>query len=203
MTLKFKISKNPYCTKKNLFTKDSLTIFQGVTVLVGANGSGKSTLLRQIKERVDENKEYIKVYYNNYTDGGHHRMSQQGFYGNTEYLATAVMASEGEQISMSMGIVAQQCGQAMKMAVDKGKKGIIIMLDAIDSGYDIKNMNYFMTNFLPMIFKDSQKNEKEMYVILTTNSYELAAGQDCIDVTNLKNCKFNSYKEYRKYILGE
>lgn len=201
MTLKFKISKNPYCTKKNLFTKDSLTIYQGVTVLVGANGSGKSTLLRQIKERVDENKEYIKVYYNNYTDGGHHRMSQQGFYGNTEYLAAAVMASEGEQINMSMGIVAQQCGQAMKMAVDKGKKGVIIMLDAIDSGYDIKNMNYFMTNFLPMILKDSRKNEKEMYVILTTNSYEFTINQNCIDVANLEYCKFTGYDEYKDFII--
>ena len=46
----FKIIRNPYDDKINIFKKKEITLESGVTVLVGCNGFGKTSFLKCIKK---------------------------------------------------------------------------------------------------------------------------------------------------------
>lgn len=41
----------------------------------------------------------------------------------------------------------------------------------------------------------------ELYIIISSNEYELVDGSDCFDVMEGKYITFNSYAEYKEYIL--
>ena len=74
----FKIIRNPYDDKINIFKKKEITLESGVTVLVGCNGFGKTSFLKCIKKCLnDEDLKY--VYYDNLHDGGSNSISKALF----------------------------------------------------------------------------------------------------------------------------
>ena len=75
--------KRYYDDDYDLYKKRSITINEGVTVLVGCNGSGKTTLLHQIKDQLK--KDGIPfVSFDNLHDGGSRAISSAGFYGDLD-----------------------------------------------------------------------------------------------------------------------
>ena len=200
MGRKFKIYKDPYGVGLNMYSKSSITIKPGVSVLVGTNGAGKTSLLRHLKEELNR-KKIPYVYFDNLTDGGGHARSKAGFYGDMNFLMTSFVSSEGENIVMNLGKTAAEIGRMAKLYANSDEKELWILLDAIDSGLSVDNVVDIKEYLFKTILEDDRCKDKDVYIIVSANEYEMARGEECIDVQNMKYRRFKTYEAYRKYIL--
>lgn len=198
MSRKIKLWEDPHGMGYNLYAKKSVTIKDGVTVLVGCNGIGESTLLYNIRT-VLENVDIPYIEFDNLHDGGSQSRSKAGFYGDMDFLATSLCSSEGENIVMNMGRIAGQIGNFIKKNPDN--KELWILLDAIDSGLSIDNIVDIKEYLFKTILEDKRSTDREIYIIVSANEYEMARDEQCLDVYNMKYIKFKDYEEYRKLIL--
>lgn len=222
MSRKFKITKRYYDDNYDLYKKRSITINEGVTVLVGCNGSGKTTLLRQMKEQLK--KENIPVIsFDNLKDGGSRAVSSAGFYGDFSFMSAALCSSEGESIVLSISKLASTLrtfihtgeGQTerdmfyrsfvkvIKNDTFEEKKEIPnerwILLDAVDSGLSVDNIVDLKEFLFKTILEDDF--DDSVYIVVSANEYELCRGENCFDVYNGKYVKFSNYERYRNFIL--
>jgi len=200
----FKISTKPWDEAK-VYKKTKFTIKPGITVLVGCNGCGKTTFLHSIKDQLRELR--IPVFdYNNYSTGGHRAMESALFYGRMDILATQACSSEGENIVINMGQVAERIGRFIKEHPEDDE--LWILLDAIDSGLSIDNMED-LNRFFYFIFNDKESisrlklDGKELYLVISTNSYEFCTTKNakCFDVQNGKYIKIESYDDFKNHVL--
>ena len=198
MSRQFKIEKDYYCNGDNLYTKGAVTFKPGVTVLVGCNGLGKTTLLHEIEHQLNQSGVHC-IKYDNLVDGGANARSRAGFYGEMSFLATSMCSSEGENIVMNIGRVAGRIGRLVK--TDPDSKEIWILLDAIDSGLSTDNVVEVKELLFKTILEDIRNEEKDIYIVVSANAYEMARGERCLDVRNLKYRKFRNYEQYRNFIL--
>lgn len=212
MGRKLKLRRDPYEKGEYLRKKGTFEIKPGVTVLVGCNGIGKTTLLKNLKDELK--KENIPVIeYNNLLDGGSSGIESMLFHGDTSFAATAMCSSEGENILINLGQFFTKLRQFIRTGTDKDdvvrklfpeRFGEIttnerwILLDAVDSGLSIDNVVELKTLF-DLIIKDA--GEKEVYIIVSANGYEMANGEPCFDAYNMKYVKFKDYGEYRDFVL--
>lgn len=208
---KMELHNNPYGSNVNLFRKKTITLQEGLTVLVGANGTGKTTLLHSICEHL--RKEKIPVYrFDNLIEGGSsENFNQFMFQGETEMAATSLMSSEGENIMIGIAALAKKMGSFIKTGKVKHMFDFLdeekevgnerwILLDATDSGLSIDNV-IELKNFFKFILNDAQKSNIETYIVISANEYELAAESNCFDVRNGKYIKFNDYNDFREFII--
>lgn len=72
-------------------------------------------------------------------------------------------------------------------------------MDAIDSGLSVDNIVDLKENLFKTILKEK---ELRIYIIISANEYEMANGEDCLDIDNCEYIKFSNYDEYRKFILN-
>lgn len=192
----FKIKKNYYGEKYNMFPKSSLNIDYGITVLVGCNGIGKSTLIQQMTEQL--NKAGIEyVYYNNLVDGGDVAISRAIWTNKTDLAATALCSSEGERIVVNLSHVAFECGNYVKKNHAK-PASLFFFFDAVDSGLSIDNIIMFKDKLLNIILKDTGN---KAYIIIAANAYEMVKNQKCIDVCTFNLKKFETYDEYCDFVI--
>jgi len=189
----FKIKKDPYDDSK-IFAKASVSIEPGVTVLVGCNGAGKTTMLRMIKEQLKKNKEAYIVF-DNLREGNSSAMERYAWNGDIERAATMFCSSEGERIMIVLG---EKAGQIGRLAARNRDKDIFILFDAVDSGFSIDNICDLKEQLFNTVLED---HPNDIYIICTANSYEMARGQDCVDVSTCGHIRFTGYEEYRKFIL--
>ena len=220
MSRKIKLWEDPY-GDGNLYKKKSITFYPGLTVLVGCNGIGKTTLLHNIADNLKENKIPF-VTYDNLKDGGENAKGRAGFEGDYSFLATAAFSSEGENIVMNLGVLASKLrnfivtgeyktyySKFVKLFKDENEEDEDeittnerwILLDAIDSGFSVDNICEVKELFFSAIFEDAKNMGKEVYIIVSANEYELANGENCLDVVNGKYVKFKNYDEYKELIL--
>lgn len=217
---KFKIEPFWYGEDFRMYKKKTITLEEGVTVLVGCNGIGKTTLLEQLK--VQLNKKKIPVLsFDNLHEGGSKSMSSAAFNGDWAFAATAMASSEGENIVMNMGQLARilrhfiETGEVVKQSErihrafakamwgDKAEpiesKERWILLDAIDSGLSVDNV----VDIKEQLFKTIMevKGDKEVYIVVSANEYEMVRGEQCFDVYGGKYVKLRTYEAYRKFIL--
>lgn len=189
----FKITKDPYDDNK-IFAKASVSIEPGVTVLVGCNGAGKTTMLRMIEEQLKKNKEAYIVF-DNLREGNSSAMERYCWNGDIDRTATMFCSSEGERIMIVLG---EKAGQIGRLAARNRDKDIFILFDAVDSGFSIDNIGDLKESLFDTVLED---HPKDVYIICTANSYEMARGQDCIDVNACKHIRFKDYEDYRNFIL--
>ena len=52
------------------------------------------------------------------------------------------------------------------------------------------------------ILDDYKDSDKQLYIIIAANEYELARNTDCFDVNAGKYIRFKDYEEYRNFIIG-
>lgn len=215
-----KIWRDPYDVGFSICRQKQIEFQPGLTVLVGCDGSGKSTLLHNLRGELKK-KNIPVFFFDNEKDGGSNSISEEMFYGNIDFGATAMCSSEGENISMNLGKCAAkwrkflQTGDngdrfnslAKSIAKINGKteeKGILnerwILLDAMDSGYSIDNV-IEMKNLFDLVIEDAQKQGIELYIVISSNEYELVHESNCMDVTEGKYMNFENYKEYKQFIL--
>lgn len=211
--------RDPYDAGFSTCRKKQIEIQQGLTVLVGCNGSGKTTLLHNIKSELK--KEDIPVfYYDNEKDGGNNSISESIFYGNLSFTATALCSSEGENISLNLSKIASKLrkfvetgdngdrfnalAKTLALKDDNEENNVSnerwILLDAMDSGYSIDNV-IEMKDFFDLVIKDAKEFGIELYIMISSNEYELAHESKCFDIMEGKYIQFASYEDYKKFIL--
>lgn len=222
MSRKFTLMKDYYEEGCNLYKKKNIIIESGVTVLVGCNGIGKTTLLHQIRDRLKKD-DIPYIEFDNLRDGGSKSISEAGFYGNIEFMATAICSSEGENIVMNIGNLATRLGQFVKTGEDPKKKKHSqlvhylveingedieekeipnerwILLDAVDSGLSVDNVVDIKEQLFKTILDYNYGND--VYIVISANAFEMARGEQCFDVYNGKYIKFSDYEEYRHFVL--
>ena len=221
MGFTFKVWRDPYDAYFNTCEKAEIELKEGLTVLVGCNGAGKTTLLQNIEEEVKKNKYSIWTF-DNFSEGGHNNANWALWNNNIDLCATSMCASEGENITISINRIAynlkkfiekgekayeknewdflQLFGGIKHLTVGKGNKRFLL-LDAIDSGYSIDNV-VDLKNMLYQVIDFAKDNDKELYIILSANEYELANGENCIDVISGDYVQFKDYEDYKKLILN-
>lgn len=52
-----------------------------------------------------------------------------------------------------------------------------------------------------LVMDDAAAKGIELYIVVSANAYELAAGEACFDVIGGKYVRFGSYDEYREFVL--
>jgi len=201
MSLQFDIIRDYYSTGVNLYNYKNKTVefTPGLTVLTGCNGAGKTTLLKHIKLHCHKNDIPFKLI-DNRTDGGSSAMQKALESSDIFLLATKVQSSEGENISLNMGTWAKEIGSFMTTHNKYSDTNIrVLAFDAIDSGLSIDNIIEIKEEFFKFVL--AEEKDKEVYIIVSANSYEMARGENCFDVTTGKYTMFSDYEAYRKYII--
>lgn len=221
MSRKIKLCKDPYDCGFDLFKKKAIEIKEGITVLVGCNGIGKSTLLHYIEKTLNkENIPYMK--FDNLWDGGSQTKQESLLNGDFEFFANAFCSSEGENIVLNMTKLLSKIETFLRTGKYKTKKmGFETFLeeeagfesndnkklskerwflfDAVDSGLSIDNIVELKEYLFKPVFEHFLENE--IYIVISANEYEMANGEQCLDVYNGRYVTFKNYNEYRHMIL--
>lgn len=221
MPLAIKTWRDPYEAGFSPTKPTSVSIEEGLTVLVGCNGAGKTTLINNIEEEC--RKQDIPCHkYDNLKDG----LSLGAILGG-------VKEFDGDNFEMGMVIWSSSEGEAIKLNImrqstiykDFFEKGIIndfthrlssvfnkseekvvsnkrvLLYDATDSGLSIDTVCE-IKNLFKILIEDSTKYGIELYIIIAANEYELADKEACLDVNEGKYVTFNSYPEFKRFILA-
>ncbi len=197
---KFKIIKDYYEKNEFLYEKDTIIFKEGLTVLVGCNGSGKTTLFNQIERILRDDKTVFLMKYDNLHQGGSNKIGELAFKNNMEEVALRVMSSEGENIYYNIGEIINKLGTAIRGS-KINKKKIFLLLDAVDSGLSIDYCSELSEIINDLIIPDAKKSDIKLYIIASTNTYELVRNNECFDIQHSKYIKFKDYEEYRDFIL--
>ena len=197
MSRRFNIPKDPYDTDDIVFAKSRIDIKPGLTILVGCNGSGKSTLMRHIGYRLK--KLDIPFFeYDNLHQGGHRAKDWAlNVSGDINLLANLACSSEGEQIYINFSQMCRKLRAFIRQNADA--KELWIMLDAIDSGLSIDYITELKDFLNDLVIGKNQ--DKDIYILMSANSYELCRDERCFDVHNGVYTSFKDYEEYREFVL--
>ena len=192
---KFTLSNTWYSDYNNIFKNNTLEVNTGITVLVGCNGIGKTTLLHQIKENLKDND--IPVCSYNFFEDDEKKMRQKYLAnGETRKLANFVTSSEGERITYIACDLFYKIGRMINE--NPNSKEYWVLVDAIDSGLSIDGIIEVKESIGTVL---EENKDKDVYFLISTNSYELARKEKCLMVENGKYTRFFSYEDYRNYIL--
>lgn len=198
-TTTVKVTKDPYGNHYSIFKNSEVELKSGVTILIGCNGYGKTTFIRELEYWLKYQKiKYIK--YDNLTDGGSNSISKMLYTNNSNKAIYMSLSSEGENIYENFGDVLYNIG-ATAARLERGQK-LFILCDAVDSGLSIDNILEVKDIFDLVVNNEKKAHGIDVYMIFSANSFELARGQNCLDIYECKYITFNDYEEYKKYILS-
>ena len=216
----FNTWRDPYDRGFSTCRKKEIIFEEGLTVLVGCNGSGKTTLLKNIKAELKK-QQIPCLMYDNHMDGhSSHTFGPALDAGNIGFIATSLQSSEGENISINLNVLVSKLkdflltgeteeekrSRELALHFNNEVKGPIetkerwILLDAIDSGYSIDNVVMFK-EFINVLFDEVKNQDLHLFLVISANTYEMAAGVSCFDVMNGIPVSFEDYKGYRQFIL--
>ena len=217
--------RDPYAEGWSTCRPKQIDIKPGLTVLVGCNGAGKTTLLHNIQNELKK-KNVPFVEFDNLKDGGSNGISSASFNKNFTMMSLMMESSEGENIGHNFGQWVRGVREfIINGKYDSGRKedrfaDIFrdkeeiekeneifknynerwLLIDATDSGLSIDNVIEFK-NVFNLILEDAKSFDKEVYIIISANEYELARGEQCFDVNAGKYLTFTDYDDYRKFII--
>ena len=212
--------RNPYDCGFSTTRLKNIIIKSGITILVGCNGAGKTTLIKNITEQLKKENTPYYVFDNLYS-GGKKSISKMVDSNNIEKAALMLSSSEGENIANNICDILEKARCFIKTGdsdvyktnkilkflknINQDEEPIIsnerwFLFDAIDSGYSIDNIVEFK-EILNLMILDSKKMNKDLYIIISANSYEMANNENCFDVMSGKYIRFKDYNEYKKFII--
>lgn len=196
MAKKFKIDNDHYGEGIKMYKKCTVEFKPGLTVLVGCNGAGKTTLLKQLYKKV-QNENIPCVMFDNLHNGGSYARQKAVFCNDFQFVATSMCSSEGENILLNMQAFSNMIYRMFSN--NPHDQEYWILADAIDSGLSIDNIVDLKDGLFKEIL-DIHK-EKDVYIIVSANAYEMANGEQCFNVTTGKYVPIKSYDKYRSVVL--
>lgn len=212
--------RNPYHTGFSPTKPREIEIKPGLTVLVGCNGAGKTTLLKNIHEHC-QNNNIPYLHYDNLHDGGNKAIADSIRSGDLEHGASLFCSSEGESIKINISVKSSEYKEFIQNGFINNReyrlkrafaginsniidviecKDRVFLFDAVDSGLSVDSVVEIKDLFELMI-DDNKNTDKNIYIIIAANEYELARNTDCFDVNTGKYIRFSDYEEYRTFIL--
>lgn len=191
-----KIWRDPYDIGFSITRPKMIQFEKGVTVLVGCNGCGKSTLLLNIED-VCEKDNIPFIYYDNLSNSKSDSFGSLIFYGEMDEAAYMWSASEGEGIKFNLTRVTKEINRHIVESYADAPE-LWLLFDASDSGLSIDNI-VELKEYFKFILEHIV--DKDIYIVIASNEYELTEGCNCLDVMSGKYLTFSDYKEYKKYIL--
>ena len=195
MTRTIRIPADPYGDRK-LFEKEEFDFAPGITVLAGCNGAGKTTVLQYIKETLKKEKvPYIE--FDNLRNGGRQITERAMFLGEVEVAATAILSSEGERINIALSHFVSEIGRFIRK--HREDKEIWMLFDALDSGLSVDNVEE-IKDFLKTVLLPDTRGQ-DVYIVMSGNQYSVAEGERCLDVQTGRDVQFESYEDYKAFIL--
>lgn len=223
--MKINVWRDPYDAGFNTTKPKEIEFKPGLTVLVGCNGTGKTTLLMNIEDFCKDNIPILK--YNNLLDGGNKGFGE--YIESREYDKISILsqASEGECIKFHIGELIESIRYFIEFGVDNSRKNKLLssleaisfkekvearnkkflecrervfLFDAVDSGLSVDNI-VELKGFFDLILLEQNNYDKDIYIIISANEYELAREAECFDVNLGKYIKFKDYEDYRSFIL--
>lgn len=170
-----------------IYKEKIIEINNGITVLTGPNGSGKTYTCSQICDYLDEQKKkYLNV---NVYEEGKHTADSFILSGDMKSLAKYLNSSEGQRVFDTLvDINTPKMGDYVRKLIQDGVKEGYIIIDGCDSGVSIDLMLSYRSLF-EFILDDCKKENIEMYIIITSNSYELVYDYDCIWIPTMEHYK--------------
>lgn len=191
---------DPLDTGYQIYQNAEVEFMPGLTVLIGCNGSGKTTMLQTLRY-IFRNDNTPFISFDNLRNGGNHSRQEALFRGNLDFLATSVCSSEGESIYLNLSEYAKDIGLFMQQ-YKSSERDIWILMDAVDSGFSIDNIIALKRFLKDMVLKDEHHKNTELYIVVSANSFEMANGEQCLDVYTGDYCSFfDDYSAYREFIL--
>ena len=199
--MNFKISKDYYCLNVKMYEKSSVEIKPGLTVLVGCNGAGKTTLIQQLKEKCKE----FDIPNLSYDQRGLQSSSilmdkMLNLDGDISGLVNMYASSEGQRIRESIYYFGRDYQRFLK-TVKKHQNHLFFFFDALDSGLSVDNIIEFKYDCVEPIIETCNKINKEAYIIVPCNEYEMTRGENCLILPDLTYREIKNYDAYRKIIL--
>ena len=214
--MKINIWRDPYDAGFTPTKPKEIELNTGLTVLVGCNGAGKTTLLRNISEECK--KQNIPcLSYDNLHDGGNSSLASL-IENDLQEAVYLMSASEGECIKANLGrkskifkefvekgIVNDRYYRFAKILDNKEDEIIesddrVFLFDAVDSGLSVDSVVEIKSLF-DLILEDFKDSEKNIYIVIAANEYELARNSECFDVNEGKYIRFKDYEEYRSFVI--
>lgn len=185
----------------DITTKGKVILNPGLTILIGCNGSGKTTLISMIKEHCDE-KDIPYISYDNYSMGGHTAKRTYLDLGDMESLATAAMSSEGEEIMVNLGNFASKMGRFVNKHVALKTKELFIFIDGLGSGMSLDCLRDVKKSLFSLVLDNCADSGIQLYLIVSTNMYELAKDERCLDVSTMLYHEPKCYEDYETLVLN-
>ena len=196
--MQIRLTREYYKENEFIYDKSRVDFKSGLTVLIGCNGSGKSTMLFQIKNHCDS-KRIPVLNFDNLKQGGSNSLQSAGFYGDMDFLTEGLISSEGEIINMNLGKFASKMGGFVAGHLDSNR--LVFLLDAIDSGLSIDYVLELKKYLFKTVIEDCASKGIEVYIVVSANEYELARGEQCLDVSSCQYVDITSYEDYRNVVL--
>ena len=202
------VDKDPYADDRKFYTKKKVVFKSGVTTLIGCNGIGKTTLLHNIKEQLKAKGVPVFLFDNLSDEGGGHagtNMLSRVLSGlgddesgeSVELAASLWASSEGECIQNSLIRFANKLIRSFKMYDGFGEYWILF--DAIDSGLSLDMIEYVKKYLFDVLMK-KLPSESDVYIISSSNSYELAEETQMFLIAKMAYADIKSYNTYKKKI---
>lgn len=205
-----KIFDDPYDQNFSICKKKEIEIQPGITILTGCNGIGKSTILHNIKNVLE--KENIPVFFYDNQKGN------KFINNDANFMASLLTYSEGEKISLNLKRIMPELIYFIKngklnnnyinllgFMSPKNNDNITnerwILFDAIDSGYSIDNI-IEIKNLFKLMINDANDLNKKLYIVSSSNEYELTCDMNCFDIIEGEYIKFKDYEDYKNFILN-
>lgn len=224
------IETHPYDEK--LFDKDTLTLTHKATVLTGPNGYGKTTLMRELKNALKDNgatpfdnnprarklsfsasevfldKTIDKdatigfLSYDSHDDDYSNTISSNLFNEDFAQVALRKTSSEGQNNLISL---MDLFDNAQAIAKEHQQlRQLVIFVDGIDSGLSV-NLLHLIVKTLDTKLKQIERHNPnlEVFIIFTTNAYELVRNLPTIDPITFEPVSYKSYNDFYQDMLDK
>lgn len=186
--------------EQTIYQSSEFSFRTGTTVLVGCNGAGKTTLLRRMRTALKADgapcllHEHMRA-----RDEISARLQFSPHLTAEDYDAALApnWQSEGEGHAQDLLTMVPSFG-GFVMRNPSEHKERWLLLDGMESGMSIDMVDE-LTNLMSVIEKNVPDGI-ELYLVVATNSYEIAKGRDCIDVSTAKHVTFDNYEDYANFV---
>lgn len=214
-----KLPREPYDKGQRIFLKNSLTIYPGITAIVGCNGSGKTTLLNEIRDRLRNDESTFLISYYDVEEGRQISFEELMYSGDVGTIADLYNSSEGEKIYINFGRKAiQDLGyydkikdhedeeknsnrKFLKERIRKSRR-VVLLIDGLDSGLSIDILRGIQKSLREIYnLHDRSHPNIPLYIVYTANNFELVCDTRCVDSKTMKLVEFHTYTEFAGYVM--